>query len=117
MLAHNSFWMEYIISYYDLLCFVELGVQLCVHYDFSVNDPTINTEGNNSNSNHLLPPLLKLATSPTMTPTFEKHFYLSSNNLHVVLEMVAILGIILEYFIKQFQGILNLVINSCNVWP
>ena len=86
-----------------------------VHYDFSVNDPTINTEGNNSNSNHLLPPLLKLATSPTMTPTFEKHFYLSSNNLHVVLEMVAILGIILEYFIKQFQGILNLVINSCNV--
>ena len=63
----------------------------------------------------MLPPLLKLATSPTMTPTFKKHFYLSSNNLHVLLEMVAILSIILGYLIKQFQGILNLVINSCNV--
>ena len=29
--------------------------------------------------------------------------------------MVAILSIILGYLIKQFQGILNLVINSCNV--
>ena len=56
-----------------------------------------------------------LVTSLTMALIFQNHFYLSCNNLHVFLEMLSIVTIMLPYRIKQFQGILNLVINSCNV--
>ena len=56
-----------------------------------------------------------LVTSPRMGLIFQNHLYLSFNNLHVFLEMLSIVIIMLSYLIKQFQDILNLVINSCNV--